>query len=159
MHGVVLHKAVTSIQRSVRIALPSTLRREILQYTRQEHEIFYVRFEFLSPMTSWEYEIFGCDAVQSGSIVSDGPAAYIIEAQCSFSLCTRKLGPTSLKTLVFVVLVMRTSNLQSVFFGYRERRVYGVGSLRLPDHAVTTAVLCSAVKETHCIRRIDTDEK
>jgi len=74
-------------------------------------------------------------------------------------LCTRKHGATSRKTLVFVVLVMRTSYLQSFFFGYRERRVCGVRSLRLPGHAVKTAVLCSAVKETHSIRRIDTDEK
>jgi hypothetical protein len=73
--------------------------------------------------------------------------------------CTRKHVATSRKTLVFVVLVMRTSYLQSVIFGFRERRVCGVGSLRLPGHAVTTAVLCSAVKETHCIRRIDADEK
>ena len=84
MHGVNLHKAVTFIHSSARISLPLTLGREVLQYTRQAHEIFYVRFEFLSLMTSWQYGIVGCDAVQSGSIVSDGPAAYIIEAQCSY---------------------------------------------------------------------------
>jgi hypothetical protein len=80
MHGVALHKAVTFIHSRARISLPSTLGREILQYTRQGHEIFYVRFEFLSLMTSWEYGIVGCDAVQSGNIVSDAHAACIIEA-------------------------------------------------------------------------------
>jgi len=44
-------------------------------------------------MTSWEYGIVGCDAVQSGSIVSDGPATYIIEAQCSFSYVPENTAP------------------------------------------------------------------
>jgi hypothetical protein len=60
---------------------------------------FYIRFEFLSLMASWEDGIVGCDAVQSGSIVSDGPTAYIIEAHCLFFYVPESTAPHLVRRL------------------------------------------------------------